>query len=55
MEYITLDKGIPVWIPAYEASLQFRIAKLGDTLDSLLFMILYMKMITNQLKILWRS
>lgn len=43
MEYITLDKGIPVWIPVYEASLQFRIAKLGDTLDSLLFMILYMK------------
>ena len=42
MEYITLDKGIPVWIPVYEASLQFRIAKLGDTLDSLLFMILYM-------------
>lgn len=29
MEYITLDKGIPVWIPVYEASLQFRIAKLG--------------------------
>ena len=38
MEYITLDKGIPVWIPVYEASLQFRIAKLGGTLDSLLFM-----------------
>ena len=39
MEYITLDKGIPVWIPVYEASLQFRIAKLGDTLDSLFLLL----------------
>ena len=42
MNYITLSRGFPVWVPIYEVKLDFRIGKLGDKLDALPLLILFM-------------
>lgn len=42
MNYITLSRAFPVWVPIYEVKLDFRIGKLGDNLDALPLLILFM-------------
>ena len=42
MEYLTLPQPLPVWVPVYDVKLEFQIGKLGDKLDALPLLILFM-------------
>lgn len=42
LEYLTLPRPLPVWVPVYDVKLEFQIGKLGDKLDALPLLILFM-------------
>lgn len=42
LEYLTLPQPLPVWVPVYDVKLEFQIGKLGDKLDALPLLILFM-------------